>query len=203
MKYTVLVGSHRAGSQSSKVGKYIQARIEKLVEGSETYLFDIGEHQLPLLLTDAAEETTVSETVTELNKQISESDGLVVITPEWNGVATPGIKNLMANINSGSAQHKPAVLVSVSGGIGGAYPIADMRAFSVKNNFINYIPEHLIVRTVKDVLNDEEFDEANHHDFLIKTRIDYTIKVLAEYAKALKQVRDSGVLDRETFANGM
>jgi NAD(P)H-dependent FMN reductase len=51
--------------------------------------------------------------------------------------------------------HKPALLVSVSSGRGGAFPINQMRQLGYKNNRIMYLPEHLIVRSVEKVMNQQ------------------------------------------------
>ena len=51
---------------------------------------------------------------------------------------------------------KLGLIVSVSTGAGGAYPGAELRMSSYKNTHLWYIPEHVIVRGVRDLFNDFE-----------------------------------------------
>jgi hypothetical protein len=44
---------------------------------------------------------------------------------------------------------------------------------------------------------------VDEHDRLLRERIDYSARVLVEYAKALKIVRDSGLIDLKRFPYGM
>ena len=72
-------------------------------------------------------------------------------------------------------------------------PIAELRSFSYKNTKICWIPEHVIIRKVKDFFPDTD-DRLN-------SRIDYSCKMLVEYSKALKPLRN--IADLKTFKNGM
>lgn len=51
---------------------------------------------------------------------------------------------------------KSGLIVSVSTGEGGTYPVAELRMSSDKNTHLWYIQEHLIVRGVRDLFNDFE-----------------------------------------------
>jgi hypothetical protein len=118
-------------------------------------------------------------------------------------MATPAIKNFFLYANAKIMGNKPAILTSVSAGRGGRYPIAEMRMSSYKNSQICYIPQHIIVDHVNDVLNDHELTGKEKADSIIKARIQYSLKVLHEYAKAFRLVRESGVIDLENYPYGM
>ena len=49
----------------------------------------------------------------------------------------------------------------------------------------------------------EDSAEMSKEDKLIRGRIRYGLRLLGEYAKALKQVRASGVIDLKNFKSGM
>ena len=71
-----------------------------------------------------------------------------------------------------------------------------------KNNRICWIPDHVIIRGVKGVLNgtpakDPEAEEA------IKGRCEFSLAMLVEYARALRGVRESEAFDLKTYAFGM
>ena len=122
---------------------------------------------------------------------------------EWNGMATPQAKNFFMISNTRILGHKAGLIVSVSAGRGGAYPIAELRASSYKNCRIAWIPEHLIVRDADNVLNARDTAQpTDRGDLWIRDRIDYALEHLILYAEALKSIRDRLPQDPR-FGNGM
>ena len=113
----------------------------------------------------------------------------------------PGLKNFFLLCGADVLAHKPGLIVTVSAGLGGSYPVNELRTSSYKNTRLCYIPDHVIVRNVGQVLKGEQ--PADEHDDALRNRITYSLRVLLEYAKALKLVRDSGVVDLKTFPYGM
>ncbi|HLD66528.1 MAG TPA: NADPH-dependent oxidoreductase, partial [Pseudomonas sp.] len=97
--------------------------------------------------------------------------------------------------------HKPGLLVGVSSGIGGAYPISELRASSYKNCRLCYLPEHLILRQVEQLLNGPE--AASETEQRLHARIDYALDILVKYGTALKPVRAAIDMTDPAFANGM
>jgi len=200
MKILLVSGSSRANSQSLKVTKWLESQLQKL--GADSEIIDLQSVNLPLVHEDIWDDIANLPVAKNIKKILESADGFVIVTPEWNGMAAPALKNLFSYLDYEVA-NKPAYLVAVSANRGGAYPIAEMRMNSAKNSFISYIPEHLIVRGVKDVMNDTEIDSGEGDDQYIKRRAIYGLKILLEYTKALGMVRESGVLDYEIYANGM
>ena len=92
---------------------------------------------------------------------------------------------------------------AVSSADGGSYPVAELRMSSYKNNRILYIPEHIIVRNVESVLNENPADNDESPDNYFRERINWSLDVLLAYAEALKPVRESGVTLNSKFGNGM
>ena len=91
--------------------------------------------------------------------------------------------------------------MGVSSGVGGAYPISELRASSYKNCRLCYLPEHLIVRHVEKVLNTPT--PSNEDDQRLHARIDYELDILVKYAHALVPVRAAIDMTNPEFANGM
>ena len=110
------------------------------------------------------------------------------------------LKNFFLLTSPKEVGHKPALITTVSSGIGGSFPVAELRSSSYKNNRICFIPEHLIVRHVEGMFGDTS--SGKEEDY-IRKRIDFAANVLNEYAKALKPVRDSGVTVNKEFPHGM
>jgi multimeric flavodoxin WrbA len=136
-----------------------------------------------------------------ISKTLRESDALVVVAPEWAGMVPPGLKNFFLLCATKEVGHKPALIVSVSSGVGGTYPVAELRVSSYKNNRLVYIPEHVIIRNVGESLHGDE--PANDRDRDLRRRLHHALGILIEYGKALGQVRASGVVDYKEFPFGM
>ena len=156
-------------------------------------------HSLKLPLYDDGE--TEAENKIELLDRLSYGDGYIFVSPEWNGMMSHGLANMMHYVKHEMA-HKPVMLVGVSSGRGGTYPIAQMKLFGQKNRHYVISPENLIVGNVKSILNDQEMDESAP-DFGVKKRAEYSLNVLIEYTKALKSVRSSGKINMSTVPNGV
>ena len=86
-------------------------------------------------------------------------------------MATPIAKNFFLICNKGELAHKPGLIVSISSGNGGAYPVSELRSSSYKNTHIMWIPEQIIIRNV------EQF-QPGEHGLLIPTWMDKEFIIL-------------------------
>ncbi|MFY1021749.1 NADPH-dependent FMN reductase [Ectopseudomonas khazarica] len=197
LNIALVAGSSRNNSQSGKVARAMRQRLIELGHTSHesSSVIDLGLAPLPLW---PAEDTGPWDLY---RQQLAAADALVIIAPEWNGMACPAIKNFFIYASKAELAHKPGLLVGVSSGIGGAYPIAELRASSYKNCRLCYLPEHLIVRQVEKVLNGPQ--AVDETDERIRGRIDYALDVLVRYGHALQPVREAISFDDPAFANGM
>jgi NAD(P)H-dependent FMN reductase len=199
MHIVSISGSHRQNSQSLRITKYLAGRLEKL--GVTTDIIELTGNPLPLWdesMWQAA--SALQKQFEPYSKRLKAADGLVVTSPEWSGMAAPGLKNFFLYCGAGELSHKPAMITTVSSSRGGAYPVAELRASSYKNTFICYIPQHLIVRDAEKMFGDTP---SGKDDEYMRERADFTLKLLVEYAKAMKPMRDSGAVFDKKFANGM
>ena len=194
MKYGIIIGSHRKKSQSTKVGKYIEGLVD-----AKTYVLDLRTNPIPLWDDSMWEEgSKLREKWQPYSKELTGCDAFIIVSPEWSGMVPAGLKNFFLYCKTELA-HKPALIVTVSSGRGGSYPVAELRMSSYKNTHLCYIPEHVIVRDVENVLNDTEINENDKADAYIKKRIVYALSVLAEYTTRLKGMN----IDLKEFPYGM
>ena len=203
MKITIISGSHRANAQSLKVAKVIQETLEAGI-CDEAPILSLADNPIPLWdqgVWDGDEKWQAL--LTPIKEQLASSDAFVIITPEWHGQVPAGLKNLFLLCSKNELGHKPAMLVAVSSGDGGAYPIAELRMSSYKNNRLCYIPEQMIIRNVEEVLNENSEDNNQRSDTFYRERISWALGILREYSLALAQVRNSGATQTEKFNNGM
>ncbi|MCR4414768.1 MAG: NAD(P)H-dependent oxidoreductase [Thermoguttaceae bacterium] len=201
MKISIIAGSHRHESESARVARYVEAILRK-IGVRQTYLLSLSDNPLPLWDEGVWQETPRwKELWSPIAAELRESDGLVIVSPEWSGMVPAGLKNFFLLCGGDVLAHKPGLIVAVSASLGGAYPVAELRMSSYKNTRICYIPDHVIVRNVGQMLRGNE--PADEHDASLRQRIEYSLRVLLQYAEALRRVRSSGVVDLKSFPYGM
>ena len=205
MKIGIICGSHRQDSQSGKVARYIEGALISQGLCDETWLYDLGGNPLPLWDESIWEgDPQWQKILAPLSEELKSCDGLVVVSPEWHGMVPAGLKNFFLMWTAGGeVAHKPALIVTVSTADGGSYPVAELRMSSYKNSRICYLPEHLIIRYVDKVFNDDA--EQNNPDAqeYFEDRLGYCLSMLREYALAFRQIRASGKTSLETYTSGM
>lgn len=203
MKITVISGSHRVQAQSLKVARHIRRTLDEGI-CAETALVSLADNPLPLWDQGVWDDDPKWPPLLDpVRAELKSSDAFVVISPEWHGQVPAGLKNFFLLFGKNELAHKPALIVTVSSGDGGAYPVAELRMSSYKNSRICYLPEHIIVRHVEQVLNDDPEQNDAGADEYFRARIRWALAILKEYGVALRQVRASGVTDTDRFKNGM
>ncbi len=196
MHLTIISGSHRPDSNSAKVAQLVKGLVSRQNRFESSDVLDLYQAPLPLFNDERGEAWQA------LRPSLEKSSAFVVITPEWHGMVPAGLKNFFLYCTSTEVGHKPALIVSVSSGVGGSYPIAELRASSYKNNRLCFLPEHVILRNVASFLQlfpavDNDIQRSLHE------RLEYTLALLHEYAVALEKVRQSSVFNSGLFPNGM
>ncbi len=204
MKITIISGSHRQHSQSRKVAGFIQATLLQQELCEEAVIYSLEGNPLPLWDQGIWEgEEKWESLLAPLRETLQQSDAFVVIAPEWHGQVPAGLKNFFLIAGKNEVGHKPALIVAVSSADGGAYPVAELRMSSYKNNRICYIPEQVIVRNVESVLNANPADNNPDADGYFRERITWSLEVLKAYAEAMRPLRASGIAFNDKFGNGM
>lgn len=195
---SIIIGSQRKDSQSSKVGNYVAKVLKETLAYSDINIISL--HSLNLPLWSAGEHETHAPWLSA-SEMLKKSSAYVIISPEWDGMASPAIKNFFNYCRSRELFHKPALLIAVSAGQGGSYPIAELRMSSYKNSRVCYLPEHVIIRHVEEVLNHEE--SINDNDALIRDRMNYALTILLSYKKAFEQIEVENFSNEPRYQSGM
>ena len=204
MKISIISGSNRNPSQSEKVARYIETTLSNELDDIEPWVYALADNPLPLwdqtLWENSAE---WDQRLAPIKQQLIESDAFVIVSPEWHGQVPAGLKNFFLLFNRFELGHKPALIVTVSSADGGAYPVAELRMSSYKNNRLCYIPEQLVLRNIEKILNENAADNDEDADSYFKERISWTLGILSGYAVALKAMRESTEIHHDKFGNGM
>ena len=98
MKFFILSGSHRPEAQSLKVANYVMSVLTKEHPGAEVSLYSLSGNPLPLW--DAATGGAPDALWDPISAELKSADALVIVTPEWGGMATPGVKNFLLNCSA-------------------------------------------------------------------------------------------------------
>ena len=114
-----------------------------------------------------------------------------------------GLKNFFLMWGKGELAHKPALIITLSSGDGGSYPVAELRMSSYKNNRICFLPEHLIIRNVESIFNINPVNNNSSAQLYFENRLDYCLKQLITYGEAFKQIRASGDVSLDVYKSGM
>ena len=199
MKISLISTSHRKNSQSNRVSKILEKTILEINNKVICYNLDMYESKIPLWTANRKENIKFWEKEFKtISNELETSDGFIIIVPEYGGMATPNSKNLFLIFNNGELFHKPGLIVSVSSGNGGAYPISELRSSSYKNSHIMWIPENIIIRNVN------QFCPGKHGKLIphwIDDRIKYSCNLLIKYSEYLKPIQN--YINRKDFSNGM
>lgn len=198
----VIAGSNRQEAESHRIGEIAARMLQE--DGATADLISLRDIDLPLWdetkrSKDLPEDSPWKTVWPGVSDRLKAADGMVAISPEWHGMATPHLKNLLCCCEGGELAFKPGFLVAVSGGAGGAYPIAELRMSGYKNSFAHWLPDHLIVRNAGKFRPGEEGHEAPEW---LEARMRHGLKVLCAYADAAKPLRET-VIDFGLLRTGM
>ena len=149
MKISIISTSHREKSESKRISSILMNFVLGLDKNINCFLLDVVDYKIPLWTSDKKSNSRFWEKAfKEISLELKTSDGFIFVVPEYGGMATPNSKNFFLIFNNGEFFHKPGLIVSISSGNGGAYPISEIRSSSYKNSHIMWIPENVIIRNV-------------------------------------------------------
>lgn len=190
VRVAIISAAHRADAQSLRIANSLNEQFL----GGEASIVDLYAADLPMWTG-----TAPTPAVEAVRATLTAADALIIVAPEWHGMAPAGLKNLLLWCGAAELAHKPVLLVAVSGSVGGAFVIAELRGSGYKNSRMLYTPEHLILRGVSDLWSGKDHPSD---EFLCK-RARFAVDQLLTYATALKPVRGQLVEGMAEFANGM
>lgn len=200
-KYNTLILSFslRKDSQSAKIARHLSSELSN--KDCKNKVIDMFEIQLPLW-SEHVWKGQYPAQFTLIKERLELATSLILITPEYNGAASPSLHNFLLYLKGHN--FTPTLIVSVSSGRSGSYPISELRSYGNKNTKVNIIPEHIIVRDCNNVLN-EIVDTNSKEDIFLRDRISYTLDVLNIYQKAFVNIKEEikNLNPSPAFTNGM
>jgi NAD(P)H-dependent FMN reductase len=139
---TIISGTNRPGSNTRKVVAHLEATYKSL--GVKTHLLDLAELPPEIFSPAAYEEKPAA--FTKFSAAILAADGLLIVTPEYNG-GVPGVLKYFIDMLPfpESFEHRPVCFVGLAAGIWGALrPVEQLQAiFGYRNAHI--FPERVFM----------------------------------------------------------
>ena len=183
LRLAIVLGSTRPGRSGKAVADWVLARAKERTS-ADYELIDLIDYPLPHL--DEAVPPSLGKYAGEHTKawaaKISEFDGYVFVTPEYNHSTSGVLKNAIDYIHA-EWNNKAAAFVGY-GVLGGARAIEHLRAISSELQ-IAHVRQQLSFSLMTDFENFSVFKPAAHHDDAAAT----LFAQLESWAGALKGVR--------------
>ena len=195
MQLMIVAGSHAEQSQSARTAEFLKRRAVELdlCDPQDVLIHDLGSDPLPFW------NSSLRGTPVPHEAFLQACNALVLVSPDWHGMATPAIKNWFYHLPAQALEHKPVLLCGVSAGDGGLYPVMDLRNHSFKNFRPCYLPEQLIIRKVRE----QFLGEATAERSVTVERADYCLRLLSTYATGFDGIRRQLPERDAAFAYGM
>lgn len=155
MRFLIVPGTVRTGRKSIHAARYVQEVLEE--RGHDVTLFDMAEHDIPLMetrrYTDPGEPP---DDVERFGQAVESADGIVLVTPEYNHSVPGALKTLLDYLYP-EYESMPFSFVTVSAG-----PWGGVRAHQDLNNIVLELQGQpgpsLPVRNVGDVFDTDTGD---------------------------------------------
>lgn len=185
----IVYGSVRTERRGIKVARFLEQQL--MERGIKVHFIDPLEHPLPLLDKMYREfgPGKAPEAMQKISDLLTDSDGFLVVTGEYNHSIPPALKNLLDHFYS-EYRHKPSAIASYSKGtFGGVRAAVHLRVIMGELGSPS-IPTILPFPTIDSV-----FDEAlvPKNERVVSSTIRF-LDELVWFAEALKNQRAKGTL---------
>ena len=165
MKLIVFSGSARPERQSHQVAEEVKSRLEQ--KGHSVTMLDVRELNFPLLENTFEKTAEPWEKLKATSQVISESEGIVVVSPEHNGSYSGALKNTMDYYFNEYA-YKPFGIVGVSSGmLGGVKATDKLQQYALTLKGI-VLPNVMITPKVQTLFKDGKLIDSGYGERLDK-----------------------------------
>jgi len=161
-RIAILSASVREGRKSHRVALYFQNYI---LENNlaEVEILDLKQYRFPLFDERLSFQTSPTEEVLNFADRINNADGIIIVTPEYNGGYPASLKNV-TDLLYREWYHKPVAISTVSNGPFGGSQVITSLQFSLWKMRAWTVPAMFPVPNVQD-----NFDEMGNPADKIQT----------------------------------
>ncbi|MBS1681070.1 MAG: NAD(P)H-dependent oxidoreductase [Bacteroidetes bacterium] len=126
---SIISASVRSGRNSHRVALYFKNYLEEN-KLSTVEILDLNQYQFPIFNERLKYQTSPSPQVVEFASKIKSSDGVIIITPEYNGGYPSSLKNVI-DLLYDEWFKKPVAISTVSDGIFGGTQVITSLQFTL------------------------------------------------------------------------
>ncbi len=150
-KILIISASVRTGRKSDRVAEYFRKRLS--AKGYEVVFADLKNYDFPIFHERLKFLENPSDQLRDYAGKVNGADGILIVSPEYNGGIPPSLKNAIDVLNA-EWQGKPVGLIAVSGGNFGGSQLLTSLLFTLWKMGTWVVPASFQVPTV-----DKSFDE--------------------------------------------
>jgi NAD(P)H-dependent FMN reductase len=173
LNISIISSSVRIGRKSHRVALYLKKYLEEKNLASVKIL-DLARYNFPLFDERLQSQKSPAAEVIEFAEQIKSADGIIIVTPEYNGGYPASLKNAIDLLYK-EWDHKPVAISTVSeGSFGGAQIITSLQ-FSLWKMKAWTIPAMLPVPEVTEAFDENGNLTGGHFN---EKRVEYFINEL-------------------------
>lgn len=189
MKILVVLGSIREGRVGDKVASWIMEQTSKRDSQFQYELFDLKDYPMKLFEEEKhpamLNGNSSDENANKFIKKVGESDGFILITPEYNRGTSGALKNAIDYPYNEWAK-KPLSVVSYGGVAGGGRAMEQLRTNAIELQTVP-IREGVLISFISRKIIDGKLELDEYYP----KQLAVTLDQLEWYAKVLKQARES------------
>jgi NAD(P)H-dependent FMN reductase len=169
-KVIILVASVREGRKSNRVGLFFRNFLSH-EKDFQPEILDLKEYDFPVFHERLKFTKSPGEKVLMFAEKIKSADGVVIVTPEYNGGYPAALKNV-TDLLYDEWKRKPVAIVTVSSGPFGGAQVMTSLTFTLWKIGVWLVPAMFPVPKVEDafdengVPSDKEGTEKRAHAFV-------------------------------------
>lgn len=148
MKVAILSASVRRGRQSHSVARFFQNYLREN-RSAEVDMIDLAELRFPIFEERLQYLSDPSSELKDYAARIVAADGVLIVTPEYNGGYPAALKNAI-DVLYPEWKHKPVAIAAVSDGPFGANQVVTSLVFSLFKIGVLLVPARFHVARVQD-----------------------------------------------------
>lgn len=126
MNITVILGSIRDERKSDRIASYLMHRLEGMPD-IQPRLLDLAEYQLPVFENRWAQSDSPDPSLVAFGEALTQSDGLIMVSPEYHGSYTGVLKNAFDHFWAEFKRMPMGVVTTGSGRFGGINASSEMQ----------------------------------------------------------------------------
>ncbi len=173
---TFIIGSYRTNRQTPKLSYYIIKKFEKILN-IKIKIIDIKTCDLPIMDDNLIQK---SDELLLLQKNINKSDGIVIISPEYNGSIPGSLKNFLDYFHTEFKHKTLGIVTCSSGNIGGIYASISLMQWAF--HMLSYVcPYKVTVPNINTIFNEKKIIKNN----IIENDINIFVKEFTHFTKII------------------